>query len=151
MIEFHIIFTHHTNVLSFAGGFIVSLVLIIMIEFRDRGIFFGYPTPQQLRGKQHSVWLSPVYLIRKYHGYFIYWATITTFWYHPMENTLGHAFGFAHTWFMMLQGHSVPKFIKNVSNAKSEIIEITKSDYGNSFYLMHACYLAMRFPDTNLK
>ena len=96
MIEFHIIFAHHTNVLSFAGGFIVSLVLIIMIEFRDRGIFFGYPTPQQLRGKQHSVWLSPVYLIGKYHGYFIYWATITTFCYHPMENTLGHAFGFAH-------------------------------------------------------
>ena len=86
------------------GSVIVALILMLFIEFKDRGVLFGYPTPKQLKDKQDSVWLSPVYLVRKYHGYFIYWAAIFTFWYHPMENTLGHAFGFTHTWFMMLQG-----------------------------------------------
>jgi len=77
---------------------------MIFIEFKDRGVIFGYPSPYQLRKYQDSVWMSPVYILRKYHGYFIYWAVIFTFWYHPMENTFGHAFGFAHTWFLMLQG-----------------------------------------------
>ena len=82
-------------------------VLIIIIEFKDRGVVFGYPTPVQLKGKQDSVWLSPVYLIRKYHGYFIYWATVSTLWYHPFENTAGHACGISHVWFMCLQGELI--------------------------------------------
>jgi hypothetical protein len=32
------------------------------------------------------------------------WAAIYTFWYHPMESTLGHALGFVHTSLIMLQG-----------------------------------------------
>ncbi|KAF6016987.1 hypothetical protein EB796_024698 [Bugula neritina] len=83
---------------------IVALIIMIFIEFKDRGVIFGYPSPYQLRKYQDAVWMSPVYILRKYHGYFIYWAVIFTFWYHPMENTFGHAFGFAHTWFLMLQG-----------------------------------------------
>ncbi|XP_067941895.1 uncharacterized protein [Watersipora subatra] len=93
-----------TSIASSQSSVIVALIVMVMIEFRDRGILFGYPTPNQLRRHQNSIWMSPVYVMRKYHGYFIYWAAIYTFWYHPMENTVGHAFGFAHTWFFMLQG-----------------------------------------------
>lgn len=82
----------------------MALVLILFIEFSERGIAFGYPTPDQQRKYRGSIWLSPTHLIRKYHGYFIYWAAVYTFWYHPFENTLGHAFGFTHIWLIMLQG-----------------------------------------------
>jgi len=88
----------------FVGSVIVALLLIILIEFRQRGVVLGYPTFVQLAKRGSSIWLYPARVIKKYHGYFIYWAAIFTFWYHPMENTWGHVFGFAHTWFLMLQG-----------------------------------------------
>ncbi len=31
--------------------------------------------------------------VRRNHGYIFAWATIYTFWYHPMENTNGHLIG----------------------------------------------------------
>ena len=37
-------------------------------------------------------------------GYIFSWAVIFTFWYHPMEPSLGHLLGFMHTWMVMLQG-----------------------------------------------
>ena len=41
---------------------------------------------------------------RKYHGYFFAWATIYTFWYHPMDNTTGHLIGFFYMFLLLLQG-----------------------------------------------
>ena len=41
---------------------------------------------------------------RKYHGYFFAWATIYTFWYHPMVSTSGHLIGFLYMFLLLLQG-----------------------------------------------
>jgi hypothetical protein len=42
--------------------------------------------------------------VRKYHGYVFAWATVYTFWYHPMENTVGHLVGFLYMFLLLLQG-----------------------------------------------
>ncbi|MBE0698071.1 MAG: hypothetical protein IH586_14210 [Anaerolineaceae bacterium] len=65
------------------------------MENKRRGLFFGksVPLPQQV--------LS---FARKYHGYYFAWATIYTFWYHPMENTVGHLIGFLYMFLLLLQG-----------------------------------------------
>lgn len=38
------------------------------------------------------------------HGYFFAWATVYTFWYHPMANTPGHLVGFFYMFLLLLQG-----------------------------------------------
>ncbi len=75
--------------------FIVILVLILLMESRDRGLFFGWPSAQHTDKISHTVRFSqgPITLVRKYHGYAFAWGAIYTFWYHPMENTWGHALG----------------------------------------------------------
>ena len=91
---------------SSQGAVIMLLVLVLLMEYRDRGLAFGWPTAQHKDKFSRTVRLSqgPVNLIRKYHGYAFSWGAIYTFWYHPMENTWGHALGFTHTWMIMLQG-----------------------------------------------
>ncbi|XP_019613546.1 PREDICTED: uncharacterized protein LOC109461610 [Branchiostoma belcheri] len=95
---------------SSQGSVIVALLFVMAIEFRDRGVFFGWPnvTSTDKVGKAMRSWSrESVRLVRKYHGYVIMWAAVYTFWYHPMENTLGHVMGFFHTWILMLQGSLV--------------------------------------------
>jgi hypothetical protein len=41
---------------------------------------------------------------REYHGYFFAWATIYTFWFHPMVNPTGHLIGFFYMFLLLLQG-----------------------------------------------
>ncbi|XP_072041949.1 uncharacterized protein [Amphiura filiformis] len=91
---------------SSQGSVIMMLVLVLLMEYRDRGLFFGWPTAQHKDKISRKLRFSqaPINLVRKYHGYAFSWAVIYTFWYHPMENTWGHAFGFIHTWMVMLQG-----------------------------------------------
>lgn len=43
-------------------------------------------------------------VLRKYHGYYFAWATIYTFWYHPMVSTPGHLLGFLYMFLLLLQG-----------------------------------------------
>jgi len=43
-------------------------------------------------------------LCAQYHGYFFAWATIYTFWYHPMVSTSGHLIGFLYMFMLLLQG-----------------------------------------------
>ncbi len=83
------------SIFSSQGSVIVLLVLVLIMENKRRGMFFGRKAPlnQEVVG-----------FIRHYHGYFFAWATIYTFWYHPMEATLGHLIGFVYTSFLMLQG-----------------------------------------------
>ncbi|XP_019613472.1 PREDICTED: uncharacterized protein LOC109461532 [Branchiostoma belcheri] len=95
------------SIFSSQGSVIVALLLMMVIEFRDRGVFFNWPSStstdnmgKALRSSTHR----SVTLVRKYHGYVIMWAAVYTFWYHPMENTLGHVMGFVNTWIFMLQG-----------------------------------------------
>ena len=91
---------------SSQSSVIMILVLVLLMEYRDRGLFFGWPTAQHKGRISCKLRLSqgPANLVRKYHGYAFSWGAIYTFWYHPMENTWGHALGFAHTWMIMLQG-----------------------------------------------
>jgi hypothetical protein len=74
---------------------IILLVWILLMENRRRGLFLGkkLPISQQI-----------ISFARKYHGYYFAWATIYTFWYHPMESTPGHLVGFLYMFLLLLQG-----------------------------------------------
>jgi hypothetical protein len=83
------------SILSSQGSVIVLLVMVLIMENKRRGMFFGKPAPLNS---------EVVYFLKKYHGYFFAWATIYTFWYHPMVSTPGHLIGFIYTFLLMLQG-----------------------------------------------
>lgn len=87
-------------VISSQGSVIIMLVLVIIMESPRRGIFFG--------GKIKKLPLLPdinssVKFIRKYHGYFIAWALVYTFWYHPTISTPGHLVGFFYMFLLFIQ------------------------------------------------
>ncbi|CAH1796212.1 unnamed protein product [Owenia fusiformis] len=111
----HLINTHTTydataqdvSIASSQGSVIMALCFVIFLEYSERGLWLGWPGPNdhdKVAKKIRTAPLEAVRLMRKYHGYAISWAAIYTFWYHPMENTIGHAFGFVHTWLLVLQG-----------------------------------------------
>ena len=83
------------SIWSSQGSVIVLLVWVLLMENNRRGMFFGKKLPirQQI-----------IRFARKYHGYFFAWATIYTFWYHPMEPTSGHVIGFFYMFLLLLQG-----------------------------------------------
>jgi len=74
---------------------VILLVWVLLMENRRRGLFAGKKVPIS---KQITAFA------RKYHGYFFAWATVYTFWYHPMENTIGHLAGFFYMFLLLLQG-----------------------------------------------
>jgi len=83
------------SVFSSQGSVIVLLVWVLLMENSRRGMIFGKKLPISQQINQFA---------RKYHGYFFAWATVYTFWYHPMENTLGHLVGFFYMFLLLLQG-----------------------------------------------
>ena len=83
------------SIFSSQGSVIVLLVWVLLMENSRRGLIFGKRAPI----KQEIIRFA-----RKYHGYFFAWATIYTFWYHPMEPTSGHLIGFFYMFLLMLQG-----------------------------------------------
>ena len=74
---------------------IVLLFVVLIMENQRRGMFFGKPL---------SFVTAAAHGLRKYHGYYFAWATIYTFWYHPMIMTQGHIFGFFYMFLLLLQG-----------------------------------------------
>jgi hypothetical protein len=74
---------------------IILLVWVLLMENKRRGLFFGKKVPISNEINRFA---------RQYHGYFFAWATIYTFWYHPMVATPGHLFGFAYMFLLLLQG-----------------------------------------------
>ncbi len=74
---------------------VILLVVVLIMENRRRGMFFGKPAP---------ISKQVVQFVRKYHGYFFSWATVYTFWYHPMVSTSGHLIGFFYMFLLLLQG-----------------------------------------------
>ena len=84
---------------SSQGSVIMMLVVVLLMEYKDRGILFNWPQDGQI-GRFPD---APMNYMRKYHGYAFSWAIIYTFWYHPMEPTWGHAMGFCLTALFMLQ------------------------------------------------
>jgi hypothetical protein len=83
------------SIWSSQASVVVLLVWVLLMENRRRGMFFGKPLP---------ISKSITRFARKYHGYFFAWATIYTFWYHPMEATSGHLIGFFYMFLLLLQG-----------------------------------------------
>lgn len=76
---------------------ILLLVIVLLMENQRRGLFFG----RKITG---SVFSESSRALRKYHGYYFAWATIYTFWYHPMVSTPGHLLGFFYMFLLLLQG-----------------------------------------------
>lgn len=84
-----------TPVFSSQGSVIVMLVLILIMQNDRRGLFFGkrVPMPEAAVG-----------FVKKYHGYYVAWALVYTFWFHPMTGTLGHLVGFFYMFVLLGQG-----------------------------------------------
>lgn len=74
---------------------ILLLLAVILLENRRRGIAFGKPWGGVVRDAGG--------IVRKYHGYYFAWATVYTFWYHPMLATPGHLFGFIYMFMLFTQ------------------------------------------------
>ncbi len=83
------------SIFSSQGSVIVLLVWVMLMENQRRGLFFGKKVP---------ISKEVIRIARKYHGYFFAWATIYTFWYHPMVSTSGHLIGFLYMFLLLLQG-----------------------------------------------
>jgi hypothetical protein len=76
------------------GSVTLMLFLILLMENRRRGLFFGRPV---------AILNTAGDAVRRYHGYYFSWAIIYTFWYHPVETTPGHIAGYAYMALLMLQ------------------------------------------------
>ncbi|MDC0558769.1 hypothetical protein OAO42_00005, partial [Candidatus Izimaplasma bacterium] len=83
-----------TPVWSSQGSVIVMLILILIMENGRRGLFFG---------KKAKLPKESVKFIMKNHGIYIVLATTFTFWFHPMEFTWGHLFGFFYMFLLFIQ------------------------------------------------
>ena len=99
---------------------IVLLVVVIAMENKRRGLVFGAT----------SSWVERAGpFLRRYHGYFFSWAIIYTFWYHPMEDTWGHLFGFFYMFLLMLQG-SLFFTRAHVNRRWTVVLEVTFAFHG---------------------
>ncbi len=83
-----------TPVMSSQGSVIVMLVMMLILLNNRRGLFFG---------RRVSLPQSGVNLTQRVHGFYIAWAVVFTFWFHPMEGTLGHLLGFLYLFLLMGQ------------------------------------------------
>ena len=77
------------------GSVILMLSIIIVMETPRRGFIFG---------KKINFKKEVIRFFRKYHGYYISWALIYTFWFHPATGTLAHIWGFLYMFLLLLQG-----------------------------------------------
>ncbi len=84
------------NVTTPQVAVIIMLIWVLLMENYRRGLFFGKPGPFLSRDLIHFA--------RKNHGYFFSWCIVYTFWFHPMEGTSGHLWGFFYTFLLMVQG-----------------------------------------------
>jgi len=99
---------------------ILLLIAVLLMENRRRGLVFG----------ARSDWVEKAGpFVRRYHGYYFAWATIYTFWYHPMEDTWGHLFGFFYMFLLMLQG-SLFYTRAHVNRRWTVVLEVTFAVHG---------------------
>ncbi|MEZ5458340.1 MAG: hypothetical protein R3E65_03090 [Steroidobacteraceae bacterium] len=75
---------------------ILLLLVVVLLENRRRGVAFGW--------RVGGFMAEAGDVARRYHGYYFAWATIYTFWYHPMVFTSGHALGFLYMFLLFTQG-----------------------------------------------
>lgn len=83
------------SIFSSLGSVAILLMLVIIMENQRRGVVLG----------RKLDWFNETgRFLRKYHGYYFSWAVIYTFWYHPIETTLGHTLGTFYILMLLLQG-----------------------------------------------
>lgn len=73
---------------------IFMLVMILIMKNRWRGLFFG----RKVRLPKDSVRLTTIS-----HTYYIAWAAIYTFWFHPVVNEWAHVVGFFYMFLLFIQ------------------------------------------------
>ena len=83
------------SVWSSMGSVTILLMVVIIMENQRRGVVLG---------RKWGFLREPGRFLRKYHGYYFSWAIIYTFWYHPIEMTLGHLLGTFYILMLLLQG-----------------------------------------------
>jgi hypothetical protein len=76
------------------GSVIVMLVLILVMLTPRRGFILG---------KKISLPAKGVKFLNIFHGIFISWALVYTFWFHPMEGTYGLLSGFFYMFLLFTQ------------------------------------------------
>jgi len=81
-------------VMTSQGSVIVMLVVMLIMTNGKRGLFFGKKVKLPSSGVQGTY---------KIHSYYIAWALVYTFWFHPTEGTWGHLMGFFYMFLLMLQ------------------------------------------------
>lgn len=116
-----------TPIMSSQGSVIVVLVLILILRNRTRGLFFG---------KTVKLFKKSNARILKYHGYFMAWAVLFTFWFHPMVNTPGHLVGFMYIFLLMTQ-LALPKTPLHSNKYWLFALEITVLIHGTTVALMN--------------
>lgn len=81
-------------VISSQGSVIIMLVMMLILMNGRRGLFFG---------KKIKTPKGALKWIFKSHGFYISWALVYTFWFHPTEGTLGHLMGFFYMFLLFTQ------------------------------------------------
>ena len=76
------------------GSVIVMLVLILFMEIPHRGLIWG---------KRFPVPATTYEFVRKWHGFYISWAVVYTFWFHPMDSNWGLLSGFVYMFLLFIQ------------------------------------------------
>jgi len=109
-----------TPVWSSQGSVIIMLVLILIMENSRRGLFFGKKIPFPKESTR---------FIMKNHGIYITLAIIFTFWYHPMEFTWGHLFGFFYMFLLFIQMSMARTKVHNNMYWKA-VLEVTVLFHG---------------------
>jgi hypothetical protein len=85
---------HDTPVWLSQYSVIVMLVLILIMVNGRQGLIFGkkLPIPANITN-----------FVTKIHSYYIILALVFTFWYHPMEPSIGHFAGFFYMFMLFIQ------------------------------------------------
>ncbi len=83
------------SIFSSQGSVILLLVMVLIMESRRRGLVFGHPLGMPR---------AAIDIVKRYHGYVFAWATVYTFWYHPMVSTPGHLVGLLYMFLLLVQG-----------------------------------------------
>lgn len=79
---------------SSQGSVILMLILVLFLKMPERGIIFGIgrKTPEKM-----------LQFTKKTHGFYISWALVYTFWFHPMEGNWGLLSGFIYMFLLFIQ------------------------------------------------
>ncbi|NMC08444.1 MAG: hypothetical protein GYA24_24765 [Candidatus Lokiarchaeota archaeon] len=73
---------------------ILMLLLTLLIETPRRGFFWGKKLPIGKDAMNGMI---------KWHGYYIQWALVYTFWFHPMDGSFAMITGFAYMFLLLFQ------------------------------------------------